>query len=111
MKKILFVHHISAIGGASYCLLNLLKEVDREKYIPIVLLRDYGSLVKELSKLGIDVYFLDSLCVVPYNKSFLKLSTAQTYRKINKSKTEFQQILQKYNLISFILIIQCFILI
>lgn len=36
MKKILFVHHVSFIGGASYCLLNLLKEFDRTLYKPVV---------------------------------------------------------------------------
>ena len=57
MKRILFVHHVSSIGGGSYCLLNLLKEVDQEKFQPVVLLQENGPLVSEIEKLGIKVYF------------------------------------------------------
>ena len=48
MKRILFVHHVSSIGGGSYCLLNLLKEVDQEKFQPVVLLQENGPLVSEI---------------------------------------------------------------
>ena len=95
MRSILFVHHVSVIGGASYCLLNILKEVDRSKYTPIVLLKDKGPLVDEISRLGISVYYLPSLCTVPYNVTFVKPSTIQSYRKVCKSKIAFFQILQQ----------------
>lgn len=73
MIKILFVHHVSAVGGASYCLLNLLKEIDRYKYEPIVLLANQGPLVQEIEKLGIEIRFMPQLCTVPYNVSFFAI--------------------------------------
>ena len=72
MKKILFLYHISTIGGGSYCLLNILKSVDRSQIEPIVLLCNDGPLVDEIKSLGIEVAFLPSMHVVPYNTSTLK---------------------------------------
>lgn len=42
MKKILFVHHVSSVGGASYCMLSLLLGSDKSKFEPVVLLRNKG---------------------------------------------------------------------
>ncbi len=39
MKRILYVHHVSSVGGASFCLLNIIKGLDRQKYAPSVLLK------------------------------------------------------------------------
>lgn len=58
MKKIvLFVHHVSSIGGASYCMLNILKVLDRNNYAPVVLLKNQGPLVDEIKKLGVKLSF------------------------------------------------------
>ena len=65
MKKILYVFHCSTIGGGSYCLLNILKNLDRNKYIPTVLLAYNGPLVDEIEKLGIDVFFYPELDSTP----------------------------------------------
>lgn len=75
MKTILYVFHCSTIGGGSYCLLNVLKNLDRSQYKPVVLLATQGSLVEEINKLGIDVHFLNDLDSVPYNLPLLKRST------------------------------------
>ena len=48
MKTILYVFHCSTIGGGSYCLLNVLKNLDRSQYKPVVLLATQGSLVEEI---------------------------------------------------------------
>ncbi|WP_418755979.1 glycosyltransferase [Eubacterium ventriosum] len=93
MKKILFVHHVSSIGGGSYCLLNLLKEVDRSKFQPIVLLQGNGPLVAEIEKLGIKVHFLHVLSAFPYNKSLLELSTWISYLRIIYSMVRFRKVL------------------
>lgn len=95
MKKILFVHHASGIGGGSYCLLNLLREVDRNNYQPIVLLKENGPLVADIEKLGIKVYFLDVLTAFPYNKSFFELSTWISYSRIWLSNAQFRKVLVK----------------
>ncbi len=85
MKSILFVYHASNIGGGTYCLLNILKEIDRSMYKPIVLLRTVGDLVKEINALGIEVFFMPSMTLVPYNKSYWHRGIIRAYRNINKS--------------------------
>lgn len=93
MTKILFVHHVSVIGGASYCLLSLLKEVDRQKYEPIVLLANQGPLVQEIEKLGIEVRFMSQLCTVPYNTSFFCYSTVLAYLRVYCSLKQMTRVL------------------
>lgn len=68
MKRILFVNHVSQIGGGSYCLLNVLKKLDRNSILPIVLLAKNGPLVDEIEKLGIPVYYNDKVSMMPLNK-------------------------------------------
>ncbi len=93
MKTVLFVYQASNIGGGSFCLLNILKEIDREKYHPYVLLRCEGDLVIEIKKLGIDVLFMPSLTIVPYNKPLWGRGVLYTYKKIKNSFSEFGLIL------------------
>ena len=89
MKKILSVFHCSTIGGGSYCLLNILKNLDRNKYLPIVLLAYKGPLVDEIEKLGIEVLFYPELDSIPYNLSLWNRGTIAKYYKINKSLEGF----------------------
>lgn len=97
MKTVLFVYHASNIGGGTYCLLNILKEIDREKFTPIVLLRENGELVKEINGLGIEVKFMPSMTLVPYNKSLWNWKVLRNYRKINRSFPDFEALLCKIN--------------
>ena len=97
MKTILFVYHASNIGGGTYCLLNILKEINRIKFKPVVLLRADGDLVKEIKSLGIEVYFMSSMTLVPYNKSLWNWRVLRTYIKIEKSFSEFDVLLEKIN--------------
>lgn len=97
MKRILFVHHVSSIGGGSYCLLNLLKVVDRGMYQPIVLLQGNGPLVTEIEKLGIDVYFYHGMAAFPYNKSIFQISTLWCYLRIWLSMSKFRKALLMIN--------------
>jgi len=55
MKKILFVHHCSSIGGASWCLFEILKLLDRTRFEPIVLLSADGPLGERIRSLDIPV--------------------------------------------------------
>ena len=91
MKRILFVHHVSVVGGASYCLLSIIKELDRNKFLPIVLLRDDGPLVEELKKLNVEVLFCPSLTIYPYNKSLYRkrilISLFNLFQSINDFET------------------------
>ena len=93
MKVILFVFHCSTIGGGSYCLLNILKNLDRAKYIPKVLLAYNGPLVDEIRKLGIDVTFYKKLDSIPYNLSLWKKGTLAKYYRIEESLKGFVGVL------------------
>lgn len=85
------------IGGGTYCLLNILKEIDRLKYTPVVLLRTKGDLVAEIEKLGIEVHYMPSMSLVPYNQSLLSRGTVSSYIQIQRSLKEFKKILNKIN--------------
>lgn len=97
MKKILYIFHCSTIGGGSYCLLNILKNVDRNKYLPTVLLAYNGPLADEIEKLGIEVLFYPKLDSTPYNLSLWKRGTLTKYRKIDKSLGGFSEKLKQIN--------------
>lgn len=85
MKRILFLYHTSTVGGGSYCLLNILKNLDRQIIEPHVLLCSDGPLVDEIKKLDIKVDFLPMMHTVPYNTSTLKLSKLMNAIDILKS--------------------------
>ena len=95
MKSILFVYHASNIGGGTYCLLNILREIDRKKYQPSVLLCTDGDLVKEIKALGIEVYFMPSMTLVPYNKSLWNPRVLRNYTRLKTALTDFGRILEK----------------
>lgn len=95
MKRILFVHQVSTIGGASYCMLSLLKGLDRSQFEPVVILRQEGPLAEEIRKLNIEVHFLIGLPTIPYNKSLLRPKTLYTYSKVERVQREFGEMLSK----------------
>lgn len=57
-KTILFVHQSADLYGSDRVLLSLVKNLDREKFYPIVLLPDEGPLVDELKLVGAECYVL-----------------------------------------------------
>jgi len=58
--RILFVQHSSSIGGASWCLLGILRNINRDQFDPTVALLKHGPLADQIDKLGIPVIVLDS---------------------------------------------------
>ncbi len=54
-KRILYLHHGGAIGGAPLSLLFLLEQLDREKYEPIVLVTRPGPVVDRYRAAGLEV--------------------------------------------------------
>lgn len=96
MKTILFIHHVSAIGGGSYCLLNILKAVDRTNILPIALLGEEGPLKGEIESLGIDVYVLKGLTCVPYNKSLFRRGSIHKLLTIKRSHSIFDEFLKNH---------------
>ncbi len=83
------MHQVSSIGGASYCLLALLKGIDRSQFEPVVLLRKDGPLADEIRKLGIEVDFFGGMPTVPYNQSLLKHKTLFTYLRVEFIQRKF----------------------
>lgn len=96
MKKILYVHHVSCIGGASYCLLNLIKALDRSIYEPYVLLKDNGPLVDRLKGENVTVFIMGQLCAIPYNQTLLDWRTVSGYFKVYKSRKTFRRFLRSH---------------
>ena len=95
MKRILFLHQVSYIGGGSYCLLSLLKSIDRKAFEPVVLLGNDGPLRNEIERLGIEVYFMGGMPAIPYNKSLLAFGCVKSYANVFKKQKTFFEILQK----------------
>ncbi len=94
--KILFVHHVSTIGGASYCLLNIVRELDRSLFCPVVLLKDDGPLAEELHKDGVETVFFPEMSVIPYNKSLFARGSLAAYLSLRRSLPAFRGILLKH---------------
>lgn len=97
MKKILYVHQVSSVGGASYCLLSIIKGLNREKYSPSVLLKGEGPLADEFRKLNVTVYIMPELCAIPYNKSLLEVKTWIGYAEVAKGCRKFERFLSNHD--------------
>ncbi len=95
MKRLLFVYHVSKIGGGSYCLLNLLKAVDRTVFIPVVLLPRKGPLSEEINKLGIEIVYYPHLTLYPYNKSLLTIGTIRKLFNMVKCFRGFSKLVRQ----------------
>ena len=93
MKRILFLHQASTIGGGSYCLLNVVKTVDRSQFVPVVALSGEGPLADELRKIGVEVLIFREMIAIPYNGSLLKIRNVLTYCKVARSIPAFKRLL------------------
>lgn len=94
MKSILYIYHTSLIGGGSYCLLNILKALERSQIRPYVLLKENGPLVDEIKKLDIQVFFMKELSTVPYNTSTLTIKNIKNAFRIIFSFSKYKKILK-----------------
>lgn len=95
MKKIVFLYHTSVIGGGSFCLLNILKNLDRNQIEPHVLLCNDGPLVAEIKNLGISVDSLPLMHTVPYNESTLTPRNLHNALDIIRSIKDFKKIVYR----------------
>lgn len=93
MKRVLFVHHVSSIGGGSYCMLSILKGIDRAQVEPLALLKEEGPLAEEIRKLGIMVCFFPKMTTTPYNKSLLARNSIKKYRTAERSQKAFGELI------------------
>ena len=93
MKSILYIYHTSSIGGGSFCLLNILKAINRDLYKPIVLLKEDGPLTKEIQSLDIPVYYLEGMSTVPYNASTLTPRKIVNALRLIKSLRNYKKLI------------------
>lgn len=98
MKRILFMHQASTIGGGSYCLLNILREIDKSNIEPIACLASDGPLRMEIEKLGIEVVIFTQMAAIPYNRSLWSYSSARAYWRVKQSISSFKQLLNDKNI-------------
>lgn len=54
MKRILFIDHHAELGGGEIALLEIIKNLDRDRFHPLALLGDEGPLRDELRKLNVE---------------------------------------------------------
>jgi len=83
--NILYVYHVSLIGGGSFCLFNIIKKLDRDLFDPFVLLKNEGPLCAELKKLGATVILERAISTVPYNKSLFNINSIKQIFSIFRS--------------------------
>lgn len=94
MQRILFIHQSSEIGGGSYCLLNVIKALDRSKFIPILVLKKTGPLVEEIKKLNVEIIIFNKLESILYNEALLKPKNSLRYLHIMFSISAFKSMLK-----------------
>ena len=94
MKRILFVHQTTAIGGGSYCLLNILREMDKTNIKPIACLPSEGPLYSEIVNMGIEVILFPLMCSIPYNRTFWSINSLKQYVKVKRSISAFKKLLE-----------------
>ena len=87
------MHQASSIGGGTYCLLNILKVIDRTQIEPIVCLVSDGPLRVEIEKINIETLIFPQMSSIPYNRSLLRLSSIVTYIRVQKSQNLFRKLL------------------
>lgn len=94
MKRILFIHQTAAIGGGSFCMLNVIKELDKSLFDIEVLLPCRGPLREELSKIGIKVHILPGLRGIPYNRDLWQPRFFVSYIKAFAGRSKVKKILE-----------------
>lgn len=79
------MHQASSIGGGSYCLLNIIRSIDRKLIEPVVALQDEGPLVEELRKLDVEVVYFRQMAAIPYNRGLLQRGSLNAYKNVKNS--------------------------
>ncbi|MCX7918583.1 MAG: glycosyltransferase family 4 protein [bacterium] len=92
MKRILYINHVGKISGAERVLLNLLSHLDRAKFEPVVIAPSDGTLLSEITKLGIKTYPIKiPLLVRSYNPIRLILYIPNFWKTTAQLKTMIQK--------------------
>lgn len=97
MKRILFVHQTSAIGGGSFCMLNVIRELDKTLFHIEVLVPKEGPLCTELRKLSITVHTIGGLRGIPYNRDVWKPKFALSYFYAFKIRKKIRSFIREHS--------------
>jgi glycosyltransferase involved in cell wall biosynthesis len=97
MIRTLFMHQASGVGGGSYCLLNLVKNLDRTKIEPIVALKAHGPLEEELKKEGVEVVLFPQMAGIPYNLPLTPRNILNYWRVVH-SENKLERLLKCYRI-------------
>ena len=85
-RRILFADHTAALGGGEIALLNLVRHLDRTRYVPVVLLFSDGPLRQRLRESGVETHVLPlSPSVVNARKDSLGAGTLVRLRDVLRS--------------------------
>ncbi|RQN02444.1 glycosyltransferase family 1 protein [Clostridium butyricum] len=96
MKKILYLHAGAELYGADIVLLELLKNIDKKKFEPLVILPCEGPLVKKLKQNNIKVMVIEyPILRRKYFTPFGILNYIKDYFKYSK---EIKEIVEKNNI-------------
>jgi len=57
-RRVLFVDHTAVLGGGEIALLNLVRHLDRSRYVPVVLLFSAGKLAERMAEAGVETHLL-----------------------------------------------------
>lgn len=92
-NKILYVHGVTAFGGAERDLVSIIRELDRERFTPLVACSDQGPLLRELAQQGIQTAIIP---LPPWRKTKSLLSrlpsVSQLYRLLVKEHIQLVHI-------------------
>lgn len=94
MKRILFVHQDSSVGGGSFCLLNMVRCLDKSIWEPVVMLKTHGPLENEIRNEGIEVVLFHQMLDIPYNRP-LSFRMALRYFRVLLTLKSFEILLRK----------------
>lgn len=72
VKSVLYIEQVSdLLGGGQISLLSLLKNINIEKWRPVVIIKDRGSFAEKIQSLGIPVYYINFTTLTGFG--FLKI--------------------------------------
>jgi glycosyltransferase involved in cell wall biosynthesis len=57
-RRVAFVDHTAKIGGGEIALFNLVRHLDRSRYVPLVILFSHGPLATKLQEAGVETHVL-----------------------------------------------------
>ena len=88
------MHQSSGVGGGSYCLLNMIRHLDRTRWEPVVALRGHGPLEEELHKLDVEVVLFPEMTGILYNHP-MNLKNIRNYLQVLRSLQPCRRLLQR----------------